>query len=132
MTSIDILPDPVDTLIRIHEVVDSYVQAASVQGSIPRIGTAEWLDATPVQQVTALLVAGEGYVVAAPEQRIATAIREASDDIHGGRTREWGRWADNYQSYAETQAYRDALYSPRGEYKGGPVRWDDNAPAPEP
>lgn len=85
MTPVVPLPDieglTIDTLVATHELVDQHVQAAHAAGGVAEVGTPEFLEAAPEQQLAALLVLAEAYLIANPEQRIKTALIDASHDV---------------------------------------------------
>ena len=90
----------------VHALVDGVVQVARQIGPLPPIRSEAFLAAEPAQQIAALLVAAEAWLIADPHRVIRSVLKQASDDIHGGESARWRDWAVNRVPFAELQRRR--------------------------
>lgn len=90
----------------VHALVDEWVQAARMFGPLPPLRSEAFLDAQPAQQIAALLVIAEAWLIADPHRVIRNVHKQVSDDIHGGESRRWHDWAVNHVPHTELQRRR--------------------------
>lgn len=101
-------------LLAAHDAIAPLIADARAEwdGRFPPIRSEEWLDAPDSVKVATLLTCGLAWLVADPHRVVRGALKQVSDDIHGGNVEFWRRTAAEGIPYRELERRRSAPVTP--------------------
>lgn len=86
-----------EALVAAWDALYPLVQAALRHGPLPSYKTSAFLEANTGQRLAVLALLGHAYILADPDQRVRSMLREASNDVRNAA--DWCRWISGKGQY---------------------------------